>query len=103
VAIDSLAAGGQDYLTITSLSARHAFGGVQLVGTISKMYMFLKEISSDGNTQTVDVVFPAHPIFITQTLHFSNSFWIPSLSSKKLQDCGPRLTQYTIWVNTPRL
>jgi hypothetical protein len=64
VAVDSLAAGGQDYLTITSLSARQAFGGVQLVGSTKKMYMFLKEISSNGNTQTVDVIFPAHPIFI---------------------------------------
>jgi hypothetical protein len=64
IIVDSLAAGGQDYLTITSLSAREAFGGVQLVGTQSKTYMFLKEISSDGNTQTVDVIFPAHPIFL---------------------------------------
>jgi hypothetical protein len=64
VTIDSLAAGCQDYRTITSLSARQAFGGVQLVGSASKVYMFLKEISSDGNTQAIDVVFPAHPIFI---------------------------------------
>ena len=64
VAVDALSAGGQDYLTIASLSARQAFGGVQLVGTTSKMYIFLKEISSDGNTQTVDVVFPSHPIFL---------------------------------------
>jgi len=63
-AVDSLAAGGQDYLTITSLSARQAFGAVQLCGTIDKPYLFLKEISSDGNIQTVDVLFPAMPIFL---------------------------------------
>jgi hypothetical protein len=63
-AVDSLAAGGQDYLTITSLSARQAFGAVQLCGTTSKPYLFLKEISSDGNIQTVDVLFPAMPIFL---------------------------------------
>lgn len=63
-AVDSLAAGGQDYLTITSLSARQAFGAVQLCGTSDKPYYFLKEISSDGNTQTVDVIFPAMPIFL---------------------------------------
>jgi hypothetical protein len=28
------------------------------------MYLFLKEISSDGNMNTVDVVFPAYPIFL---------------------------------------
>lgn len=64
IAIDSLHAGGQDYLTITSLSARQAFGAVQLCGTPDKPYYFLKEISSDGNTQTIDVIFPAMPIFL---------------------------------------
>ncbi|KAK2625981.1 hypothetical protein QTJ16_004243 [Diplocarpon rosae] len=64
IAIDSLAAGGQDYLTITALSVRQAFASVQLTGTPSKPYLFLKEISSDGNIQTVDVIFPAMPIFL---------------------------------------
>ena len=63
-AADSLAAGGQNYLTITSLSARQAFAAVQLCGTTSKPYLFLKEISSDGNIQTVDVLYPAMPIFL---------------------------------------
>ncbi|KAN0095547.1 DUF1793 domain containing protein [Hyaloscypha variabilis] len=61
---DSIAAGGQDYSTITSLSARQAFGAVQLCGNETKPYLFLKEISSDGNIQTVDVLFPTMPIFL---------------------------------------
>ncbi|CAG8400235.1 unnamed protein product [Penicillium salamii] len=64
VARDSIATAGQDYLTITSLSARQAFGATQLCGTQEKTYLFLKEISSDGNMNTVDVVFPAYPIFL---------------------------------------
>ncbi|KAJ5233992.1 uncharacterized protein N7469_005758 [Penicillium citrinum] len=64
VAKDSLAVAGQDYLTLTSLSARQAFGATQLCGTEDKMYLFLKEISSDGNMNTVDVIFPAYPIFL---------------------------------------
>jgi hypothetical protein len=64
VATDSIAAGGQDYLTITSVSARQAFGTLQLVGNDTKQYLFLKEISSDGNVQTVDVIFPFHPILL---------------------------------------
>ena len=61
---DAVAAGGQDYLTITSLAARHAFAATQFVGTPSKTYLFLKEISSDGNVQTVDIIFPFHPILL---------------------------------------
>ncbi|KAG0651856.1 Glutaminase A [Hyphodiscus hymeniophilus] len=64
VSRDSVAAGGQDYLTITSLSARQAFGALQLAGNLTKQYLFLKEISSDGNIQTVDVIFPFHPILL---------------------------------------
>lgn len=33
------------------------------MGTQDKHYLFLKEISSNGNTQTVDVIYPASPIF----------------------------------------
>lgn len=64
VSTDSAAAGGDNYTTITSLAARQAFGAVQLCGTVNTTYLFLKEISSDGNIQTVDVIFPFHPILI---------------------------------------
>ena len=64
VAGDSGAAGGANYVTLTSLAARQAFAGTQLVGTSDTPYLFLKEISSDGNVQTVDVTFPSHPIFL---------------------------------------
>ncbi|KAJ5210815.1 hypothetical protein N7491_010626 [Penicillium cf. griseofulvum] len=64
VAQDSVATAGQDYLSITALSVRQAFGATQLCGTQDKMYLFLKEISSNGNMNTVDVIFPAYPIFL---------------------------------------
>ncbi|KAH9220619.1 glutaminase GtaA [Leptodontidium sp. 2 PMI_412] len=64
IATDSIGAGGQDYLTITSLSTRQALGATQLVGNSTKQYLFLKEISSDGNVQTVDVIFPFYPILL---------------------------------------
>ena len=63
VASDSTAI-SNDYLTLTSLALRQAFGGIAVVGTSSKPYVFLKEISSNGDMQTVDVIFPAIPIFI---------------------------------------
>ncbi|RFU32728.1 hypothetical protein B7463_g3595, partial [Scytalidium lignicola] len=64
VAADASAAAGQDYVTITSLAARQAFGALQPVGNKTKQYIFMKEISSDGNVNTVDVVFPLHPILL---------------------------------------
>lgn len=64
VASDSGAKGGADYVTLTSLAARQAFGAMQLAGTTETPYLFLKEISSDGNIQTVDVIFPFHPILL---------------------------------------
>ncbi|EAU30850.1 hypothetical protein ATEG_08718 [Aspergillus terreus NIH2624] len=64
IATDSLKAAGQNYLTITSLTVRQAFGAVQLCGTSGNEYLFLKEISSNGNMNTVDVIFPAYPIFL---------------------------------------
>ncbi|PYH47798.1 glutaminase GtaA [Aspergillus saccharolyticus JOP 1030-1] len=64
IATDSITAAGQDYLTITSLTVRQAFGATQLCGTTADPYLFMKEISSDGNINTVDVIFPAHPIFL---------------------------------------
>jgi hypothetical protein len=60
---DSKAAAGDEYAVLTTLAARQAFGATQLVGTEDKHYLFLKEISSNGNTQTVDVIYPATPIF----------------------------------------
>jgi hypothetical protein len=64
VSSDSISAGGQDYLTLTSLAVRQAFGALEFTNSPETPWVFLKEISSDGNVQTVDVTFPFHPIAI---------------------------------------
>jgi len=62
-----------NYGAILALSARQAVGAIVFAesasehiinGEGSKPLVFLKEISSDGNMQTVDVIFPAMPIFL---------------------------------------
>ncbi|KAK3066258.1 hypothetical protein LTR53_017468 [Teratosphaeriaceae sp. CCFEE 6253] len=55
-----------DYLTLTSLTTRQAFNAITVVGDSSEPFVFLKEISSNGDMQTtkVDVIFPAMPIFL---------------------------------------
>lgn len=60
---DSKNVASENYAILTTLAARQAFGATQLVGTEEKHYFFLKEISSNGNTQTIDVIYPASPIF----------------------------------------
>ncbi|GFP57022.1 glutaminase A [Trichoderma asperellum] len=64
VAKDSIKAGGQDYLTITSLAVRQAFAALQYTGTPDNVRVFLKEISSNSDIQTVDVIFPTWPIML---------------------------------------
>ncbi|OQO13427.1 hypothetical protein B0A48_01655 [Cryoendolithus antarcticus] len=64
IASDSVAAGGQDYFSLTSLATRQAFGALEGTNTPTEPWVFLKEISSDGNVQTVDVIFPFHLIAI---------------------------------------
>jgi hypothetical protein len=59
----------ENYGAIVALSARQAIGGIVFAesaheriteGKGSRPLVFLKEISSDGNMQTVDVIFPAY-------------------------------------------
>lgn len=64
VQADSVAAHSQDYATITTLTVRQTFGSLQFAGTPAKPYVFLKEISSNSDIQTVDVIFPAIPILL---------------------------------------
>lgn len=55
----------QQYAAITSLALRQAFGGTELVASpAGAPWAFLKEISSDGNVSTLDVLFPAFPAYL---------------------------------------
>jgi hypothetical protein len=64
VSEDAVAAGGVHYAGLCALALRQAFGGVELVNTGADPWMYLKEISSDGNLSTVDVIYPAMPAYL---------------------------------------
>lgn len=64
LAIDAYASGSDSYVDIVALSARQTMGGTSFSGTEENPILFLKEISSNGNSQTVDVIFPAFPFFL---------------------------------------
>jgi hypothetical protein len=69
VKLRSEQAAGPEYAAITALVVRQTFGALQLVGTESKPYLFMKEISSGGMAQTVDVIYPMHPILLDMNPH----------------------------------
>ena len=74
LAKDAYASGSDDYKDIVELSARQVLGATQFAGTPDNPLLFLKEISSDGNTQTIDVIFPAFPFFL-----YTNPRWLAYL------------------------
>lgn len=57
--------GGDKFATLTSLVYRQVVGGTQAVYNpiTGEDWVFMKEISSDGDVSTVDVVYPAFPMF----------------------------------------
>ena len=71
LALDAFKSGSTFYVDIVALSARQTLGGTTFAGTADSPLLFLKEISSDGNCQTVDVIFPSFPFFL-----YSNPRWL---------------------------
>src|SRR5262249_20742038 len=55
---------GTQYAALCALALRQAVGGTELIEYNGAPWAFLKEISSDGNVSTVDVVYPASPAFL---------------------------------------
>jgi Domain of unknown function (DUF1793)/Domain of unknown function (DUF4965)/Domain of unknown function (DUF5127) len=64
LAKDAFLSGAQDYQDIVALSARQVLGATSFSGTPDDPILFLKEISSNGNFQTIDVIFPSFPFFL---------------------------------------
>jgi hypothetical protein len=69
-----------NYADIVSLSARQVMGAVTFSGNTSHPLLFLKEISSNGNMQTVDVIVPGYPFFL-----YTNPDWLAYLLEPLLE------------------
>ena len=74
LSLDAFESGADDYVDIVALSARQAMGACVFAGTEDDPILFMKEISSDGNTQTIDVIYPAFPFFL-----YTNPRWLAYL------------------------
>ena len=74
LAKDAYRSGADDYVDILALSARQVLGSTSFSGTPENPILFLKEISSNGNFQTIDVIFPSFPFFL-----YTNPRWLAYL------------------------
>ncbi|KAJ5625801.1 hypothetical protein N7510_002110 [Penicillium lagena] len=74
LAADAYLSGADDYVDIVALTARQVMGATTFSGTPEDPILFLKEISSNGNFQTIDVIFPAFPFFM-----YTNPRWLAYL------------------------
>lgn len=74
LAKDAYMSGADDYVDIVALSARQVLGATSFSGTAEDPILFLKEISSNGNFQTIDVIFPSFPFFL-----YTNPRWLAYL------------------------
>ncbi|MEV8504713.1 DUF5127 domain-containing protein [Actinoplanes sp. NPDC051475] len=61
---DATRAGGAKYAALCALAFRQAYAATDLAVKDGEPWAFLKEISSNGNMQTVDVTYPAMPVFL---------------------------------------
>lgn len=80
LAEDAYASGSHNYRDIVAQSARQVLGATQFTGTAESPLIFLKEISSNGNFQTVDVIYPAFPFFL-----YTNPQWLAYLLEPLLE------------------
>jgi len=80
---DALKSGSEDYKDILAVSARQVLGACSFAGTPDDPLIFFKEISSDGNMNTVDVIYPAFPFFL-----YTNPKWLAWLLEPLLEHMG---------------
>lgn len=78
--VDALKSGSEDYKDILALSARQVLGACSFAGTPGDPIIFFKEISSDGNMNTVDVIYPAFPFFL-----YTSPKWLAYLMEPLLE------------------
>ena len=81
--IDALStAASPYYTTIASLVFRQTFGSCKLVWNAEQgiPWYFMKEVSSSGDLSTVDVIFPASPLFLYTNPYLMELLLLPILA-----------------------
>lgn len=74
---------GSQYADIVEASVRQTFGALELTVPVKDLgatpQVFLKEISSDGNLNTVDIIFQSWPIFYSLNPYYIRYYFEPIL------------------------
>jgi hypothetical protein len=98
---ESFASGGQYYADIISLSLRQGYGANEFAGNASHPILYQKEISSGAFMNTVDVIYPAAPMYYhlgVQYLRYlldplfwqmENGIWTEEYSAHDIGDIYP--------------
>ncbi|RMY57568.1 hypothetical protein D0863_12587 [Hortaea werneckii] len=80
---------GDKYADIVEASVRQTFGAIDLTASSDLVpaddlgappQAFIKEISSDGNLNTVDIIFQTWPVFISLNPDYIRLLWEPIMS-----------------------
>ena len=85
IAAETLAAGGSNYSAVAQLTYRQVFGANGVAWNGTDIWIFQKEISSDGDLSTLDVLFPSAP----QPLAFPNADMLAYAIAPALYLMGP--------------
>ncbi|KAL6720327.1 hypothetical protein ACLMJK_002248 [Lecanora helva] len=72
LANDAQNLGGEEYEDVLALTARQVIGASSFSGTPENPLIFQKEISSSGNLNTIDMIFPSFPFYL-----YTNPRWLP--------------------------
>jgi hypothetical protein len=79
--VDLRNAGGDAYAALTAIAYRQVTAGIKAVWSdaTQQSLWYMKEISSDGDVSTVDVIYPASPFFIAYAPDILRKMLIPVL------------------------
>jgi hypothetical protein len=91
------AVGGEKYALIGALAYRQTLAATKLVWNTKRgeMWNFLKEISTNGDMQTMDVVYPASPMMIYTNPELLKLLLIPVLAFANNETSTPFLNAFS--------
>lgn len=97
---------GSNYSDILALSTRQVYGGIEIVIPndsldTSQAKAFIKEISSDGNINTIDVIYATFPIFYVLSPDYLKLLLTPIFDYQASDDYSESYAVHDLGANYP--